>query len=142
MANITYNTESTTLVLNGYVFNNLIAGESMQVAPVNPATSRANSANGVSVSGRSDKDVHNLTVRVQKNSQDDIFLNSARNSSAPTIFDGSLKENFNKDGADGVDGWTLEGGSITTLPTSVKNNTEVDAAHEYVIEFRFATRSL
>lgn len=142
MANITYNTDSTTLALNGYVFNNLIAGDTMEIAPVNPATSRANSANGVSVSNRTDKDVHNLTVRVQKNSQDDIFLNSARNSSAPTILEGSLKENFTKDGSDGVDGWTLEGGSITTLPTSVKNNQEVNAVHEYVIEFRFATRSI
>lgn len=142
MATIVYATESTTLTLNGFVFTNLIAGDTMEVAPVNPATARVNSASGVSISGRADGSVHTLTVRVQKNSQDDIFLNSARNVTMPTLLEGSLKENFRKDGADGVDSWSLEGGSVTTQPTSVKNNQDGNAVHEYVVEFRFCTRAI
>jgi hypothetical protein len=142
MSTIVYATDSTTLTLNGYVFTNLIAGDTMEVAPVNPATARVNSASGVSISGRADASVHTLTVRVQKNSQDDIFLNSARNVSTPTLLEGSLKENFRKDGADGVDSWSFEGGSVTTQPTSVKNNQDGNAVHEYQIEFRFATRAI
>jgi len=142
MAIISYAADSATLTLNGYVFTNLIAGDTMELAPVNDATSQVESAAGVSITTRSDKDVHTLTVRVQKNSQDDIFLNSARNSSTPTVLEGSLKENFTKDSTDGVDNVSLEGGSVTTQPTSVKNNQEGNGVHEYMIRFRFAIRTI
>lgn len=142
MSTIVYAVESTTLTLNGYVFNNLIAGDTLEIAPVNPASARVNSANGVSISGRADASVHTLTVRVQKNSQDDIFLNSARNGDVPTLLEGSLKENFRRDGTDGVDSWSLTAGSVTTQPTSVRNNTDGNADHEYVVEFRFAQRGI
>lgn len=142
MATVTYATDSTTLVLNGYVFNNLIVGDTMELAPVNDATTQTDSANGVSISARADKDAHTLTVRVQKNTPDDVFLNSARNTQAPTVLNGSLKENFALDGEGGIDNVTLEGGSITTQPKSVKNNLEGNPTHEYVIRFRYAIRSL
>jgi hypothetical protein len=142
MSTIVYSTNSVSLTLNGRVLNDLIAGDTMELAPVNPATARVNSASGVSISGRSDASVHTLTVRVQKNSQDDIFLNSARNGNEPTILEGSLKENFKRDGTDGVDSWSLEAGSVTTQPTSVKNNQDGNAVHEYQIEFRFCTRAI
>lgn len=142
MSTIVYATNSTSLTLNGRVINDLIAGDTMNLDPVNPASARVNSATGVSISGRADAGVHNLTVRVQKNSQDDIFLNSARNVPMPTVFAGSLKENFVRDGAEGVDSWSFEAGSITTQPASVKNNIDSSAVHEYVIEFRFCTRVL
>jgi hypothetical protein len=142
MTTIVYSTDSTTLTLNGRVFNNLIAGDTLEIAPVNPATARVNSANGVSISGRADASVHTLTVRVQKNTPDDAFLNSSRNTDTPVVFEGSLKENFNRDGMAGVDSWSLEGGSITTQPTSVRNNQDGNAVHEYMLEFRFAQRAL
>lgn len=142
MAIIVYAVDSTTLTLNGNVFNDLIAGDTLELAPVNPATSRVNSANGVSVSGRADSSVHTLTVRVQKNTPNDIFLNSARGGRMPTMLNGSLKENFLRDGIEGVDSWTLEAGSITTQPTSTRNNQDGNAAHEYVIEFRFCARGI
>lgn len=142
MSTIVYDTSSVTLVMNGYVFTNLIAGDTIEVAPVNAATARVNSATGVSISGRAEASVHTVMVRVQKNSEDDIFLNSARNTTFPTLLEGSLKENFRKDGTDGVDSWSLEGGSVTTQPTSVKNNQDGNAVHEYAVEFRFCTRAI
>lgn len=142
MAVITYSVESTTLTLNGHVFNNLIMGDTIEIAPVNPSSARVNSANGVSISKRADGDVHNITIRCEKNSDDDVFLNSARNQTSPEVLDGSLKSNFNKDGADGVDNWSLEGGSVTTQPTEVFNNQDGNASMEYVVEVRFATRAL
>lgn len=142
MANIIYATDSTTLTLNGYVFNNFIAGDYIDLAPVNDATAQVDSADGVSITKRADGDVHLLTVRVQKNTQDDVFLNSAANSNPPEVLAGSLKEAFSRDGTDGVDNWTLEAGSITTRPTTVKNNQDGNAVHEYVVRFRFATRAI
>lgn len=140
MANITYSVESTSLTLNGRVFNDLIVGDEIEIAPVNPATSRVNSSNGVSVSKRSDADEHNLTIRVQKNSPDDAYLNSVRNQDVPELLNGSLKSNFNSDGTDGVNNYSLEAGSITTQPTEVINNQDGNAAMEYMISFRFARR--
>lgn len=142
MATITYATDSTTLALNGYVFTGFIAGDYVELAPLNDANAPVDSADGVSITKRADGDVHTLTVRVQKGSQDDIFLNSALAGSAPTVFAGSLKENYTIDGVDAVDTWTLEGGAITTRPTETKNNQDGNTSHEYMIRFRFATRAV
>ena len=142
MANIVYATDSTTLTLNGHVFTSFITGDFIEVAPVNEATARVNSADGVSISKRADNDVHNVTVRLQANSQDDIFLNSALAGGKPTVFAGSLKENFTADGTDSVDTWTFEAGSILTRPTKIGNNQEGNAVMEYVIQFRFASRAI
>jgi len=53
-----------------------------------------------------------------------------------------MKENFNRDGTDGVESWTLELGSLTTQPTSTKSGTDGNAVQEYVIRFRNASRNL
>lgn len=142
MATITYSSESTTLVLNGFLFNALAVGDAIEVAPVNEATSHVDSIDGVSITKRADADVHNLTVRVQKFSEDDIFLNTALRGTDPVTFAGSLKQGFTKDGTAGVDTWTLEGGSVTAQPTSVINNQDGNAVHEYVLRFRFANRAI
>ena len=143
MAVITLAADSTTLTLNGYLFTSFVAGDILTLAPANAHSSHVNSqGGGVSVQRRSDGDVHDLTIRVQKFSDDDVFLNSARAGLSIELFNGSLKENFNKEGTDGVETYTLENGSITTQPTNTKNDQDGNALMEYVIRFRSAIRSL
>lgn len=140
MATILYKEDSVSCVLNGHVFNDFITGDVIEMEPVNEATSHVDSANGVSISDRADKDVYNMTVRVQRNSPDDIFLNQAVTNFEK--LDGSLKENFDSNGDGGLDNWNFESGAVTKRPTSTRNNIEVNAVHEYVVRFRYARRSI
>lgn len=140
---ISFNADSTTLVLNGTAITDTAAGDIMELAPVNPLTSQVNGSGGsVSISKRSDGGVHVLKVRVLQASDSDIFLNTAQEQDAPVIFDGSIKENFVKDGADGVDSFILESGSITDRPTHTKNDLEGNKMIEYTIQFRNASRAI
>ena len=140
MPNIVYSTDSTTLVLNGHVFTSFIVGDFIEVAPVGEASGRVNSSDGVSITKRADYDVHDLTVRVQAYSEDDIFLNSTLAGVMPTMFAGSLKQAFVANGVESIDTWTFEGGSIITRPTKTINNQEGNVQMEYKIQFRFASR--
>lgn len=143
MAVITLAADSTTLTLNGYVFTSFVAGDIITLAPVNAHSAHVNSQQGgVSIQRRSDGDVHDLTIRVQKYSADDVRLTEAVNTSPVEVFSGSLKENFTRDGTESVETYTLESGSVTTLPTNTKNDQDGNALMEYVIRFRSAVRSL
>lgn len=143
MASITLAADSTTLVLNGYAFTSLAEGDYIELNPVNELTSHVNDSNGgVTIKKRSDGDVHDLVVRVQRFGDDDIFLNSSINTESPTVFNGSMKENFIKDSSDGVESFVLENGSITVRPSLVKNSQEGNAMTEYTIRFRNAQRNL
>lgn len=135
--------DSTTLVLNGTVVNDFIAGDILELTPVNPATSHINgTGGGVNINARSDAGVHDLTIRVQKMSASDVFLNSALNQSAPVVFDGTMKEDFIRDGIAGVESYILESGSITTQPTNTVNDQDGNALRQYTIRFRNAQRNL
>ena len=113
------------------------------MTPVNPQTSQINSSDGgVTINRRSDGNVYDMVVSVQKYSDDDVFLNEIVNGATATILEGTLKEDFNRDGVDGQESWTLEGGSITTKPTDTKNDTDGNAVLEYTIRFRNAKRAL
>ena len=143
MAGIALAADSTTVVLNGTAILDLAEGDYIVLTPVNPATSHINSTNGgVSVNERSDRGVHDLALRVQRYSVYDGFLNNLLRQSPPVVINGSMKENFNRDGTDGVESWTLELGSLTTQPTSTKSGTDGNAVQEYVIRFRNASRNL
>ena len=135
--------ESTTLVLNGTVVNDFISGDILTLAPVNPLTSHVNgSGGGVNINKRADGGVHDLTIRVQKMSDSDVFLNSAVNQESPVVFNGTMKEDFIKNGIAGVETWILESGSITTRPTATSNDQDGNALREYTIRFRNAQRNL
>jgi len=143
MSVVTLAADSTTLILNGTALNDLAEGDTMVLAPVNPATSHVNAINGgVTINERSDRGVYDLTVRVHKMSDSDVFLNNVLRSSPPTILNGSAKEDYNRDGADLTESWLLESGSITTQPTNTKSSTDGNALSEYVIRFRSASRNL
>lgn len=143
MAVISYNADATSLTLNGTGILDFIEGDQIELAPVNPATSQTNGSNGsVNIVGRIDAGVHDLTIRVVKNSDSDVFLNSELNQDSPTVFNGSMKENYVKDGTDSVESWLLENGSFTDRPTSTKNNQDGNHTMEYKIRFRNCTRNI
>jgi len=143
MSLIALSAESTTLVLNGVAVNDFVEGDYVEVAFANPATSHTNSANGgVNINKRVDAGVADLTVRVQRYSESDVYLNGLNNQELPVVIFGSIQESLQRDGAAFVEAWTLESGSITTQPNSTKNNQEVNGVSEYVIRFRSAIRTI
>ena len=143
MSQITIDADSVTLVLNGHAFTAFGTGDIITLTPANPHTSQINSSDGgVTINKRADADVHDLKLTVQKFSDDDVFMNEVINASTPIILEGSLKEDFTRDGTDGQENWNLEGGSITTKPTNTKNDTDGNATMEYTVRFRKAKRAL
>jgi len=143
MATITLAADSTTLTLNGTTILDFAEGDFLTLTPANALTSHTNSANGgVNINKRIDGDVYDLLFRIQKFSDSDVFMNSAINQEVPVLFNGSAKDNFTKDGTDGVETWTLQNGSITTRPTETKNNQDGNGLVEYTIRFRSAQRAL
>lgn len=143
MAVIALQADSTTLVLNGTIINDLGEGDSITFTSVNPLTGHVNSAgNGVTIKKRFDGGVTDMVVRVQKYSDADVFLNSSRESATPVVFNGSAKENYTKDGTEFVCTLQLNNGSITAQPTDTRNNQDGNALMEYTIRFRNAVRTL
>lgn len=143
MSQIIKDADSVTLILNDYAFSAFGTGDILTLTPVNPHTSQINSSDGgVTINRRVDSDVYDLTISVQKFSDDDAFLNSVINASSATVLTGSLKEDFSRDGRDAQESWLLNNGSILTKPTNTKNDTDGNATLEYVIRFRNAIRAL
>lgn len=141
MATITYSTDSATLALNGRIITGFAIGDIIELTPLNDQTSRVNSADGVSITKRADAGVTDLIVRVQEKSDDDFWFNTLTAGNAPIVIDGSLRENFTKDGVDGVDAWQFEGGSIVgKAPKMVNNIEDTQKVMEYRVQFRNATR--
>lgn len=143
MAVITMSADSVSLVLNGFPITDFAEGDIVELNPINDLTSQINGANGaVNINKRNDGGVHDLIIRVQKMSGSDVFLNSAINQEEPVVFNGSLKEDFIRDGTAGAESFILENGSITTRPGNTKSNTDGNGMLEYTIRFRNATRNL
>ncbi|HHH1218075.1 TPA: hypothetical protein ACPZRW_001859 [Yersinia enterocolitica] len=143
MAEIVVNSSTATIVLNGRIITDIVTGDYVTLTPLNPLTSRANSAqNGVTISKRVDAGVHVMVLRVQKFSNDDIWINGLSNSEIPTVINGSIKESFIRDGASLKETYDLQVGSLTTQPTQTKNNQDVNALMEYTIEFRNIRRNV
>jgi len=143
MSVITMQADSTSIVLNGFALTDLGEGERVKLIPENPATNHINAANGgVNINVRNDANVYRLVLLIQKYSGSDTFLNSAKNQGSVTIFNGSVKEDFTRDGKAAAESYTLENGSITTQPTNVKSNTDGNALMEYTIRFRNAFRNV
>jgi hypothetical protein len=143
MAVINLPADATTIVINGTAIVDLSEGDIVTIEPVNDAASHVNGiGGGVNINERSDKDVHNVTLRVLKYSESDAFLNNIRRQSPQPVLNGSAKTAYNRDGTDAEESWLFEAGSILTQPTDTKNTTDGNAVMEYVIRFRNATRNL
>ncbi|ELX2275680.1 TPA: hypothetical protein U5E10_000248 [Yersinia enterocolitica] len=143
MSQIVISADTATVVMNGRIITDIAAGDYITLTPTNPLTSRANSAqNGVTISKRVDAGVTVMVLRVQKFSNDDVWLNQQINTDIPVVFNGSVKESFVRDGAALKETYDLQVGSITTQPTQTKNNQDVNALMEYTIEFRNIRRNI
>lgn len=137
MAITSLNADSTSLTLNEEAFNDFIDGDYIEIAPVNPLTSRINgSGDSVNITKRTDGNVFDVTVRFIRYSDSDIAMNAIVNSVNVVVLGGTVKESYTKDGAASKESWVLTGGSITDQPTEVKNNQDGNAAMEYKIQCR------
>lgn len=142
MAGITLQNDSSTVVLNERILTDLAEGDQIVIASPNPRTFRVNSGNGVTIGQRSDGGVVDVTIRVTKYGDDDVWLQNAANQATPVVLNGSVKETYSKDGEVFVASWLLENGSITTLPGDTRNTQDGNASMEYVIQFRRGVRLL
>ena len=101
-------------MLNGELIKDFINGDVIELAFVNPKTSRTYGANGaVNVTERSDAKVATLKVNLMRYSDNDIWMTEMMNSESVVIFEGSLKEVYIKDGSESVESWEILSGSFT-----------------------------
>lgn len=143
MAIIGYDTDSSTLIINGRTIDDFIAGTFISISKPNPDTSRVNGAKGsLSVAKRTDRDVTNVEIHILKGSDSDKYLNPLATSEAVNIVDGSVVSRFSKNGSYRNERWTLSGGTVTTQPTFDHNNTDHAAEATYQLEFRKGVRDL
>ena len=143
MSNFLLPADSTTLILNGQIISDLIEGDNIVITPPNPLTGRVNGIGGsVHINVRSDSGVRDVTLRVLRYSDSDVILNNFINQTPLAIISGSSSTIMQKDGERFIENWVFEGGSITTQPTVTYNSTDGNAAMEYVLQFRIATRAL
>ena len=128
-------TNSTTLVLNGELIKDFINGDVIELAFVNPKTSRTYGANGaVNVTERSDSKVATLKVNLMRYSDNDVWMTEMMNNESVVIFEGSLKEVYIKDGSESVESWEILSGSFTEQNGVTKNNVETNGTVSYTIE--------
>jgi len=138
---LSFSTENTSLVLNGYGFSNYQDGDIIEAAWANPVTTQVRGRKDVNIMKRSDSGVMDLTVRLMRFSNDDVYLNSKKNQELPVIFEGSLTENFiSNDGVESVSSYNLGAGSLTDQPTEVINNTDGNFLMEYKLRFNDCIR--
>lgn len=141
MSTIQLLADSTTLVLNGRLFNDFIDGDALVLSSPNELASRNRSTRGINIQKRSDANVKDLTFTLPKYSDDEIWMNSQLNKDIPVVFKGSVKENYIKDGLEFVTTYTLEDGTITTQPTDTRNNVDGNQEMAYTIQFNKAIRA-
>ncbi len=140
MSVISLAANSTTLILNGQIISDFIDGDTVTMTPVNPLSAQTRSLNSVNIQKRSDAYVYDLVFRVPKYSDADIYMKGEANQDSVTVFDGSLKEDYTKDGEDFVTTYTLSSATITTLPTDTRNNQDGNNAMEYSMRVNKAVR--
>jgi len=140
MSTIQLLADSSTMVLNGHLFNDFVDGDYISLTPVNPLTARNRSIRGLNIQKRSDGSVHDIQFTVPKYSDDDIWLNTQKNKDEPVVFKGSVKESYTKDGVEMTTTYTLEGGSFTEQPTDTRNNIDGNQDMLYTIQFDKARR--
>lgn len=135
MSNIGLNADSSTLILNGEGITDFVDGDTIVMTPVNALTNHTRSLESVNIQKRSDADVYDIVFRVAKYSDNDEYLLAQLNNPSVVIFNGSLRENYSKDGEQRIRTFTLEAGSFTTQPTETRNNIDGNNAREYTIRF-------
>jgi len=140
MSDIQLLADSTTLVLNGHLFEDFIDGDYVNLTFPNAVTSRNRSIRGLNIQKRSDSQVVDVQFTIPKYSDDDTWMNTQKNQDVPVIFSGSVKENYIKNGIEMTTTYTLEGGSITEQPVDQRNNIDGNQEMQYTIQFNKGRR--
>ena len=141
MSTITLSTNSTTLVLNGRAINDFVDGDTLIFTSVNPRTTHTRSSQSVNIQEHSGNEVYDVTVRLPKYSDDELWLAGEMQRRPIVTFSGSCKEVYVKDGIERITSWTMEQGSIGAQATETKNNVDGNNLMEYVIRFNRARRN-
>lgn len=142
MTTITLPNNGTTITLNGNILRNLAEGDQTTVTYPNARTHRVNSATGVTIGERSDADVADITLIVQKYSEDDVLLSEFTQSEDPTVIEGSIKSVFFRDGEKFIETFTVEAASITDQPEAGVNSQDGTGTVTYTIQSRRTRRGL
>lgn len=143
MGVIAVDTVNATLTLNGRTIEDTPEGDVFTIAYQNDISTQTQGTNGGLVAKeRTDKDMALVTIRLLRYSADDAFMTNQINQSAISVFNGSLKVNFVRDGVDGVETHTLSNGTLQSRGDNTVNNTDGEDIQEYVIQFGQAVRSL
>ena len=137
---IILNGDATTMQLRigneNLTVDDLIAGDTITITPVNAETTRTYGAgNSVNIQRNTNKDVHTIVFRVQKlNGTDKTLTNYMNAKTLSQVIEGSVKTIYFEDGEQMIENYKISGGSITTKPTDTKNNVDGNNSMEYTIE--------
>lgn len=138
---ISIQSSSLTMVLNGITNSDLFNGDAVTLTYPNEKTSHTNGVNdSIVVKSSKDGDVAEVTINVLKLGDFDVFLNTEFEKEVPTIFNGSIKRNFVKDGTDGTETISLSNGTATKKPDATFNTKDGDELMAYTFRFRAAKR--
>lgn len=142
MSKVLVPASTSTLILNGIVIPDFIAGDFLTLESPNASFARTYGSNGaVTATERVDADVANLTVNVIRYSDSDIALNSLLRNKSQFV-EGSLRRVVTRDGVELDEVFTMEGGTFAAKPTLTSNNTDGNDTVPYVIEFSKVVRSI
>lgn len=143
MAQISYDLDATTVILDGRILTDFIAGTTVAVTFPNASTSRVNGAGGaVSVAKRTDSTVAELEFHILKGSPDDVWLSNILGGDAVNLMNGSVSTVYKQDGKAKTETFTFTGGSVTDQPQITFANTDHNAEMTYKLQFRHFTRSI
>lgn len=142
MADILLPNDSTTITLNGVVLRNMAEGDQTTITFPNERTGRVNSETGVTIHERSDAEVADIVLRVQKLSDDDILLTGFLQTRPLTTINGSVKSVYYKDGTKFTQTYSIQAASVTAQPVETVNSQDGNAVMEYTIQSRRTVRSI
>jgi len=143
MGVISVDTVNATLTLNGRTIEDTPEGDVFTIAYQNDVSTQTQGTNGGLVAKeRSDKNMALFTVRLLRYSADDAFMTNQINQESITVFDGSMKVDFTRDGVDGVETHLLSNGTVQSRGDNTVNNQDGADIQEYIIQFGQAIRSL
>ena len=144
MANqVVLDTVNSTLTLNGRTIEDTPEGDVFVISYQNNVTNQTQGVSGgVVIKPTVNKDSALITVRVLRDRSDDAWFTNQINQEPIVSLAGSLKTNFTRDGVDGVETYTITGGSIQTRSDHTINNTDGEEVSEYILLVSNAVRSL
>jgi hypothetical protein len=132
--NFVFNTESTTLTLNGTVVSDFVSGDNITLTPEFARTSQIDGSTGTNINDHAQGDKYILLINIRRGTASDVYLNSINNTKPTVILLGSLKEQYTNEAGDtNTESFSLSSGSITTQPTHTRNDQDGNGLVAYSI---------